>query len=779
MGALPAQVTSFVGRRRNVADVKRLLVRSRLVTLTGPGGIGKTRLALRVAAEVQRAFPGGVRLVQFADLEEGDPPARAVADALGLDQTSADDPVAALVAHLADQRLMLVLDNCEHLLEATARLVGTLLAATPELQVLATSRQALRVGGEQVMIVPPMAVPDPGEASAAQEMTYSEAVTLFTERAVAVCPDFVLTPDKTLAVAQICHRLDGVPLAIELAAARLRSLSVDGILARLDERFDLLTAGSRDAAERQRTLRALIGWSFDLCTPRERLLWARLSVFCDGFALEAAEAVCGGEGIERSEVLEVLTGLVEKSVLACEERGRQMRYRMTETVRQYGRDHLAALGEERLLAERHLHWCREIAERAETDWFGSRQASWLTWFQAEQANIRAALEFSLTEHDWDRAGLRLATSAWGFPLGPWLDLRSLGTGRNWIAQHLALEPEPSAETARALVADGMLALLQGDPGTASKQLERAREAIRCLGPEPDVARAGMTLAGMVAMFHGRFVSAVELFEDALSLHETADDSGSIATTLFLLTVLCFTLDSAETVVHAQRCLSLCEEHGAQCSRSKALWAAGLAHYHRGRARRATTLVRQSLRATLALGGQWNIAETFELLGWCATDEERYGPAAALLGAAHAASRVSHCGPYRWGLLKPGHDSCTKVLRQKLGENGFRAAFTAGTQLTLEQGIAFALEEKGDAEAPAAVPSAEDAAWAPLTAREREVAELVAQGLSNKAIAAKLVISRRTAEGHVVRILSKLGLTSRAQIAARAAAQAAARHIPDA
>ncbi|WP_142212820.1 LuxR C-terminal-related transcriptional regulator [Streptomyces sp. SLBN-118] len=759
-------MTSFVGRRQEVAAAKKLLGHSRLVTLTGPGGIGKTRLALRVAAEVQRSFPGGVRLVQLAGLEDGDRLARAVADELRLGNASAREPEVSLAEYVADLRLLLVLDNCEHLLDACARLVSTLLAAAPGLRVLATSRQVLGLGGEQAMVVPPLSAPEPSDVPP-QAGERSEAVTLFAERAVSVCPDFVLTPEKALAVARICHQLDGIPLAIELAAARLRSLSVEGILARMDERFDLLTKGSRSAAQRQRTLRALIDWSFDLCTPSERLLWARLSVFCDGFDLEAAEAVCRGQGLERRDVLDLLSALVDKSIVTCEERGTQMRYWLPTTFRQYGREHLAHCGEERMLVERHFHWYRKKADLAEADWFGSRQMSWLAWFQTEQANMRAALELCMSKPDRAESGLRMAASLWSLRLGHWLDFGSLSEARHWIAQGLALAPFPSPAGARALLVDGTLALLQGDPDTARRRMEESHETVQHLGDEPALARARVTLAGMISMFRGKFASAAGLLEEAISLHQAADDPDSVATASYLLAMVCFNLDDPATSTHAQRCLSLCETHDAKWSLNHALWVVGLEEYRSGNMRRAVTLIRQSMREKLQCGGRWGIAQSLELLGWCAAAGDRYDRSATLLGAAQAVSQLSGCDLSRWGHIKPGHDACEVLLRQELGKDGFTTAFQAGTKLTLEQAVAFALDEKRDAEPP---PSDGKTIWASLTVREREVAELVSQGMTNRDVAARLVISTRTAEGHVMRILGKLGLASRAQLAAWAAKQ---------
>ncbi|MGY5124225.1 ATP-binding protein [Streptomyces nigrescens] len=335
-GNLPTEVTSFVGRRWEVSEARRLLARTRLLTLTGAGGLGKTRLALRVAAEVRRSFPEGAWVVDLAPLTDGALLAQTVLTALGIDHDLARPMLPVLSDHLADKRLLLVLDNCEHLLDSCAELTRSLLAAAPHLQVLATSRQALGVDGEHLLTVRPLSAPDPNRPPAAA-LTQYEAVRLFIDRAAAVVPGFTVGDDQGAAVAGICHRLDGIPLAIELAAARLRVLSPQQILERLHDRFALLSRGSSAEPARQQTLRAAIDGSFELCTPSERRLWAYLSVFRGGFDLEAAEEVCTDDGLSQGEILDVVTGLVDKSILIREDHRDHVRLRMLETIRHYGR----------------------------------------------------------------------------------------------------------------------------------------------------------------------------------------------------------------------------------------------------------------------------------------------------------------------------------------------------------------------------------------------------------------------------------------------------------
>ncbi|RXS66634.1 ATP-binding protein [Streptomyces sioyaensis] len=754
-GVLPAEVTRFIGRRREMSQARALMSRGRLVTLTGPGGIGKTRLALRVAAEVRRSFPGGVWLVELAALEDGEQLAQTVAARLRLGNEAIRDPLATLVDHVADQRLLLVLDNCEHVLDDCAALVGTVLRAAPDVQVLTTSRQMLGVGGECVFPVPPMVLSGDG---APPELC--EAVALFADRAAAVRPDFELTVSKAAVVDEICRRLDGVPLAIELAAAQLRALSAEEILSRLDDRFRMLTAGSRAALPRQRTLRAAIDWSHDLCTSQERLLWSRLSVFSGGFDLDAVDQVCSGTGIERGQVLGVLVGLVDKSVLACEERGSRMRYWLLDTLRQYGREQLAASGEEHALRERHRDYYRTVAEQAEAEWFGPDQMGWFTRLRMEHHNFRSALEFCADEPGAADTALGLAASMWIHRLG----FGSFNEGRQWLGRALARDEEPSPVRVKALFVDGLLAVLQGDIDAAQARVEHCRALLPALGDDPDLSRATVTLDGLVALFQGDFPRAVSLLEDALARHQAADDAGNAAVTSFMLATACVNLDDPAATVHAERCLALCEAHGAQWSRTHALWVLGLDHFRCGRHRRAGTLIRHALRDKPLSYDQWGVAQCLEVLGWCAAAAGLGERAATLVGAAEATWEVAGSALTGLGHLQAGHEQCTSALRAELGDAAFAAAVRAGKQLTLEQSVAYAWEESGT---PGPPPAPQEAP-VQLTRRERQVAELVAEGRTNKEIAAKLTISRRTAEGHVEHILTKLGFTSRAQIAAWAA-----------
>jgi predicted ATPase len=415
VGNLPGEATSFVGRRRETAQAARLLRRGRLLTLTGVAGVGKTRLALRVAAHAREAFPDGVWLVELAALTEDTLLAQTVADVLGI-QNRLDVPtVDTLVGYLADKQLLLVLDNCEHLLDACAvlaseLLASELLAAAPGVRILATSRQALRAAGEYLLEVPPLPVLDLGQPMTTRALARGEAVRLFAERAALARPGFAVDAGNHAAIVRICQRLDGIPLAIELAALRVRAMPVTEILTGLDDYLRFLATGSRIAVPRVQTVRAAIDWSFALCSHDEQQLWARASVFAGGFDLDAAEAVCRGQSIAREDVFELVAALVDKSILTRASHDTPARYRMLETIRHYGQERLAASGQQTAVCARHRDHYRRQVTRAEQEWLGPNEQAWFTTSRREHPNLRAALEFCLTEPGEARAGLEITAA---------------------------------------------------------------------------------------------------------------------------------------------------------------------------------------------------------------------------------------------------------------------------------------------------------------------------------------------------------------------------------
>lgn len=753
-GRLPGDVTSFVGRRQATTEVKHALSESRLVTLTGVSGVGKTRLALHVASEVRRSFPDGVWLVELAELDQACLVGSAVATALGL-STSAREPAELLADHLEDKRLLLVLDNCEHLLDACADLLGELLLAAPKLRVLATSREPLGMGGEQVWPVPTLSVPGLDAGAASGTGYRYEALRLFQDRASAVRPGFALGQDNAAAVAQVCRRLDGLPLAIELAAVWVRALSVEQILARLHDRFELLTAGDRLAPARHQTLRAAVEWSFDLCTELERRLWARLSVFAGEFDLDAAEAVCEGDSLEAADVFTGVAGLVDKSILIRGGDESRARYRMLETIRHYGVERLAESGAGADARHRHRDYYLGLVERAESDSLGPHQAEWSARLQAERADLWAALEYCLTEPAEARMALRMCGAMWFY----WA-CGFIRDGRYWLDWALAADTEPSCERVRALWVNGWLAQVQGDHSAALALLEESRDLAQRLGEETELTYA-MQFLGEAEMSVDNMAVAIPILDEAIARHRASD-----AWTAPRLRLLRLRARAALRLGRIDDALALCTEGEAVCESLGERWMLSWSQLNRaiicwamGDQRKASDLLRSALRTKRDLSDHQGMPRCLDLLAWVAVSDGDAHRAAVLFGAAEMSRKLIDM-PFKWEwYLERLQEENIARSRESLGCRAFEAAHEHGATMPQEEAIAYALGEAGSAAAPP--DSARDQA---LTKRESEVAAMVAKGMSNKEIAAGLVIAQRTAERHVENILCKLGFTSRTQIA---------------
>jgi predicted ATPase/DNA-binding CsgD family transcriptional regulator len=664
---------------------------------------------------------------------------------------------AALADYLQDKQLRMVLDNCEHLPTECAALATKLLEMAPDLRILATSRQALHVSGEHLLEVPPLSVPDTAEDELPDAEVNSEAVSLFADRVAAIVPGFTVGPGNSLTVTRLCRRLDGIPLAIELAAVPMRALSVEQILDRLDDRFRLLTKGSRVAVPRQQTLRGLVDWSYDLCSPQERLLWERLSVFSGGCDLEAAEHVCSGDGIAAENVLDVVTELVDKSILLRKEHDSGVRYEMLETLRQYGWERLVESGQETALRRRHRDWCRDLAARAEAEWFGERQMEWLVRLRPEQANVRAALEFCLNEPGEAWAALEIAGAMWSHRLS-W---SSPSEGHHWLERALKLEPAPSVARAKALWVEAWLLLLRGDSIAAKPLLEESRVLAERLGDEAQLAGV-VHITGFAALLAGDLSQAFTLLQEALARYRALGHLGQSWVALLQLTMAAVLNGDPRSTALCQETLDLCRREKAEWSLSYALWISGLDRWRHGDPLTGVAMTRDSVRIRLRCNDHLGIAQSLEGLAWIAADNKPDKRAAELLGTAHMVWRSIGTSLPGRGHRAAWRGRCESRLRRSLGDGAFTTAFSRGSELTLDRAVAFALDEKpaqetGPAQARSDVASV-------LTRREREIAELVAQGLSNRQIAETLVIAQRTAEGHVENILSKLSFNSRSQIA---------------
>ncbi|MGP3964276.1 ATP-binding protein [Nonomuraea sp. 3N208] len=749
---LPAELNTFVGRRHEIAEVKRLLSEGRLVTLVGVGGVGKSRLALRVGSDLRRAFHAGVWLVELAALESPELLVPAVMERLEIQDRSVRPPIEVLVDHLRDKEMLVLLDNCEHLLDECAAMVETLMRSAPGLRILATSRQALGVVGERTLPLPTMSVPDAdGAGPSVEAMGRSDAVRLFAERAKAVLPGFEVTDANRDSVAWICRRLDGMPLAIELAAVRLRAISVQQLLDRLDDRFRLLTTGSRTALPRQQTLRALIDWSHALCTEPERLLWSRLSVFSGGLDLEAAEQVCGGDGIAVEEIIDLVNGLVDKSVLAREELQNGVRYRLLETIRQYGRERLRESGEEAELRARHRDWYRDLAVRAQDGWYGPCQVAWFARLRADHGNLRTAMDYCLTTPGEAEAGLVIASALRFY----WIAAGALREGRSWLDRLLAGEPAPTLVRARALLVDARLAVLQSDFEVATAMLAESKDLGDRHGDALVLAGAAY-VCGLAALIQRDPAKAVTLLGDAVEAHRAADDQmGVVNALMYLATAHSLLGHPDQAAALYKECLTICEVQNEHWFRSYTLWVFGIETWKQGDAARAVEMEREAIRLKQPFDDRLGIALCMEALAWMAAGDwpER---AAVLLGASQESWR-SFGGPL-FGYLAAFHNTAETVAREHLGAQDFDSAFRKGTEMDPAEAVAYAVGR--------AAPRGKQARdTSPLTRREREIAALVAQGMTNKEIASHLVIAQRTAEAHVEHILCKLGFTSRTQIAA--------------
>lgn len=554
-GNLPCELNHFVGRRRELDDVARLLERARMVTVTGVGGVGKSRLALRAAAGLRTGFTDGVWLAELAAVRDPGLVDHAVADTLGLTDHTARGP-GPRSAFLAHRELLLVLDCCEPQVEAAAELADAMLRRAPGLRVLATSRQPLGVAGEHIVALEPLS--DAGEA-----------VELFADRAAAVLPGFTVDAGNRAEVEELCRRLDGIPLALELAAGRVRALSVRQITGRLDDRFRLLTRrGGTGGPERHRALRTTIGWSHELCTPRERLLWARLSVFAGDFDLDAAEYVCAGGEVAAETMVDLLADLVDKSVVLRREDAGVVRYLLLDTVREYGLGWLRELGEERRLRTRHRDWYLGFATWGEMEWFGARQEEISVGTERELDNLRAALEFSLEAPEELRTGQYLAASLWFF----WVGCGRLAEGRYWLERALAADHEPTGQRAKALWVCGYVSILQGDGTAALGMLYECREQALATGDATAVAYAVHRM-GCGALLGGDLPRARALFEEALGHYRTLGELNSnvIMAEVELAMAVAFDGDLEGGIELCDRIREVCEDHGERWALAYALY----------------------------------------------------------------------------------------------------------------------------------------------------------------------------------------------------------------
>ena len=771
---LPAQRTSFVGREREMLEVKRTLAMTRLLTLSGAGGSGKTRLALEVARELLGAYPDGVLMVELAPLIEEALVPQAVAKAVNAPEQSGRPLTESLVDALREKRLLLVLDNCEHLIDAVAQLADALLSSCPDLRVMATSREVLGVEGELVWRVDPLSVPEADLAAhralpAAGELARYEAVRLFVERARLRSPHFELTEENAGAVARICRRLEGMPLAVELAAARVGALAVAQIAQRVEDSLKLLRGG-RAAAPRQRTLHATLEWSFNLLSAGERVLLRRLSVFAGGWTLEAAEETVGtGEDVAEEEVIELISKLVEKSLVVTEVRaGEVVRYRLLEPVRQYAGERLEASGEAEAFRRRHAEFYLALAQEAAPELIGANQRAWAERLEADHDNMRSALSWSLERES--ETALRLAGALALF----WQMRCRFVEGSAWLEAALRQGGRADAATRAKLSSEaGTFAFYRADFDQAIVLHGEALDLYREVGDDSGVAFALLCL-GAQYLEKGDFESAAPYLEEALAVSRKIGDKQRTASTLHNLgEVERQRGDYERAKTLGMEALALAREIGDKWRVARVVGWVGLTAVWSGHEYDlAEGLLEEALALNRELGSWAYGALCLESLAGVAEARGQAARAARLWGAAEGL-RTDIGAPLPLDTRRL-YESSVAATRNQLGESEWESAFADGMAMPAEEAVGYALSDEVAPAAPERPPAGGEREEAPttdpLSAREREVAALVGRGMSNRQIAQELFLSERTIEHHVSKILRKLELASRTEIAAWATEQ---------
>jgi len=680
---LPIQLTTFVGRGQELVEVQRLLATNRLVTLTAVGGAGKTRLALEVAARVQNSYPDGTWFVDLTPVKDGHLISRALGLAIGVHERPRQAMAETLVQHLSGRHLLLVIDNCEHVIEDCAGLVANIHRSCPGITMLATSREPLRVSGETVLRVPLLSIPDAAASIDLQELSGCEAVALFLDRALLAAPNFEMSIDNAPAVAELCRRLDGIPLAIELAAARAGLMSPDQMLERLHNRFGLLTAGSRNSPTRHRTLQSALDWSHDLLSDKERTLFRRLSVFGGGFSLEAIEAVCSGDDLESGAITGLLGSLVDKSlVIASGEVSAPIRFRMLETVQQYGHERLADSNELEPLRRRHCEFFVALAEEAVPNLMGREQKAWHQRLAQDVGNLRSALEWS-DPHE-PEANLRLSTALTDF----WHIHGLVQEGDDWFRKALAGYAIRNELRARALEQAGLVSYWRDDIEPASARWHECLDIYRELGGRDGIGR-GLRWVGGLTEWQGDLEGGHKCYDDGLAIAREAGDSRSIAHILRSLgRMAMITGDHEQARTYIEESLSFSERLGDQRPICWALGYLGLNATDYGDFAAARAYLEGALTVARAFDFTAGVATPLMYFAALAAAQSRAIRALRLAGASRALAESVGGRPMR--LTKPVVERWLDKSRQELGPKRSAACEEEGRAMTRERAIEYAL-----------------------------------------------------------------------------------------
>jgi predicted ATPase/DNA-binding CsgD family transcriptional regulator len=750
-GNLPAEATTFVGRRSELGEIRKKLTAGRLVSLVGPGGVGKTRLAVRAGTDLARGFADGAWLIELGEVSEAALVTAAVLAALDLRDQAAATPLEILISYLRERELLLVLDNCEHLLPAAALLVSNVLRAAPDVRIITTSREPLQVTGEYVIPVPPLELPSEEGAEPVAQLLQNEAVMLFVERAAAASGAFELTGANQATVVSLCRRLDGLPLAIELAAVRMRVISVEQILERLSDRFALLTGGGREALPRHQTLGLAIDWSYDLLAESEQLLLRRLCVFAGRFTLDDVEAVCTSDAVQAIDALDILSSLVDKSLATKEDVGGLARYRLHETMREYARRKLRDADEHESVEERCIEYYHSIC-MASADEARFHLLEWLPWADFEIDNIRAVLHQCLARGDFAR-GLDIAASMRFF----WI---TRGTAESvlWLDLLMASGEASPVTQVRANYVRAWLSMLQGNPAGGRPWIAQAIAIARESGMSALLSES-LSLATTIENVAGDSEAAGRFLDEAEAM--TADLHALPATIELMQSraihaIFTGDLETARAV--SVEGIRLCREHGDLYQLEAMLRNLGMAGMLSGDLDAAKSWAAEALRVARHYDNRLAQYYGLETLGSIAATAGQSRVAAQLLGAAEALA--AQCGAGMMGPAVPFFAGARQAASDALGAIAFDAEFTIGKTLGSEVAVELALGETMKPHRP----GADTVAGGRLGKREAEVGRLVAEGLSNKQIGVRLFISERTVGTHVSNIMNKLGCNTRAQIA---------------